>query len=507
MSLLLTAFVAASIAVFSYYIWIWTYWRRRGIPGPLGVPFLGNTWNLLSHENPPPLQLQKWTKKYGKTYGYTESRRKIMVISDPEMVQELLVKKFDNFHGRLPNPLADDPDKAKRTNLFMAQGIRWKRLRAIASPSFSNNNLKKLKDTVEDCALELMGHIEKNDNGESLNLLKFYQEYTMEVIGRVAMGQTESKMFKNPMIDVFLRIFSNDRWLMVFLATLIPGFVDLFHFALEHLPTSNPFMKLLFDTNQAITKRMKERESDAAKGIENQEPTDFIDMFLNARADTDFFNDSRDFSKENINFSKTLTTDEVVSQCMVFLIAGFDTTALSLSYTSHLLATHPEIMKKVQNEIDECCPNPSVSFDQLARLKYLDCVIKETLRLYPLATIGNNRKCMKSTTLGDISVEQGTYVWVDAWSLHHDQKVWGDDADEFVPERWLETDVVRNNAWIPFGHGPRQCIGMRLALMEEKLLLVHLLRKYDFCTGPRNRNTFEPRRKSDDRAGSRPPLS
>ena len=85
--------------------------------------------------------------------------------------------------------------------------------------------------------------------------------------------------------------------------------------------------------------------------------------------------------------NRQLTTSEIVGQCIVFLIAGYDTTALSLSYSTFLLATHPEIQSKLQEEVDRECTNPEISFDQLSKLKYMDCVIKETLRLYPLGTL------------------------------------------------------------------------------------------------------------------------
>ncbi|VDM68254.1 unnamed protein product, partial [Strongylus vulgaris] len=90
----------------------------------------------------------------------------------------------------------------------------------------------------------------------------------------------------------------------------------------------------------------------------------------------------------------------------------------------------------------------------------------------------NSRQCMKSTTLGNVQIEEGTFVMVDTLSLHYDPEIWGKDANEFRPDRWLESSRPVA-AWIPFGLGPRQCIGMRLAQLEEKLVLAHLLRRFD----------------------------
>ncbi|KAK6020123.1 hypothetical protein OSTOST_14229 [Ostertagia ostertagi] len=112
-------------------------------------------------------------------------------------------------------------------------------------------------------------------------------------------------------------------------------------------------------------------------------------------------------------------------------------------------------------------------------MKYLDSVMKESLRMYPLAQIANARRCMKATTLGGIPIEEGEFVVADTMSLHYDKEIWGNDADVFRPERWMESSGRPLAAFLAFGLGPRQCIGMRLAHMEEKLLLAHLLKRYN----------------------------
>ncbi|CAD6192052.1 unnamed protein product [Caenorhabditis auriculariae] len=474
-----------------FYLWQWTYWWRRGVTGPWSYPVIGNSWTLLDLENPTPLQLREWSKKYGKVYGIQEGVRNVLVLSDPAMVQEVFVKQFDNFHGRKTNPLLFNSQNAPRIHVFNAEGNRWKRLRTISSPTFTNNNLKKIRQTVEDSALELLQHIEKHSN-EPINFLSYFQEFTMDVIGRIAMGQTETKMFHNPLLEPLKKFFTgNERWKMVLLASAVPSAAKYIRSALLAFPAiaGNNFASLMKACETAVFDRIKLREKDAEKGIEPGEPTDFIDLFLDARADV-HFEDNADFEKQSLKVLRQLTTDEIIAQCFVFLVAGFDTTALSLSYAAYLLATHPEAQKKLQKEIDDVLTTPSISFEELGNLKYMDAVIKETLRLYPLAALANSRRCMNPTILGGIPIEKDTFIWLDTWSIHRDTSVWGENAKDFVPERWLDAEV-KNNAWIPFGHGPRQCIGMRLALMEEKLLLSHILRRYDLCVGAKTEIPLE----------------
>lgn len=97
---------------------------------------------MMDHENPPFLQLKKWTSQYGKVYGITEGLLRTLVISDTNLIHEVFVKQYDNFYGRNLNPIQGDPNREKRVTLFSAQGHRWKRLRTIANPTFSSNNLR-----------------------------------------------------------------------------------------------------------------------------------------------------------------------------------------------------------------------------------------------------------------------------------------------------------------------------------------------------------------------------
>ncbi|CAA88610.1 Putative cytochrome P450 CYP13A1 [Caenorhabditis elegans] len=483
-------FSAIFVAVFSYYIWQWTFWRRRGVVGPMGFPVLGVFLNSLDNNFPFPLQCREWTKKFGKIYGFTEGTLKTLVISDPELVHEVFVTQYDNFYGRKRNPIQGDSEKEKRTNLFAAQGFRWKRLRAISSPTFSNSSLRKLYQTVEDSALELLRHIEKQSaGGKQIDMLKFYQEFTLDVIGRIAMGQTDSQMFKNPIMPIVSKLFQGNFAKLFLIGGIFPTFlVEIIRQILLKNLKVGSFRKINEITLDAIHNRIKQREEDQKNGIEIGEPADFIDLFLDAKAeDVEHFGENNgDFSKSTTYTNRQLTTEEIVGQCTVFLIAGFDTTALSLSYATYLLATHPEIQKKLQEEVNRECPNPEVTIDQLSKLKYMECVFKEALRLYPLGAFANSRRCMRNTKLGNMKVEVGTMIQVDTWTLHTDPNIWGDDAEDFKPERWQTPNsdqIYQKSGYIPFGLGPRQCIGMRLAYMEEKILLVHILRKFTFETG------------------------
>ncbi|KAF1764838.1 hypothetical protein GCK72_004788 [Caenorhabditis remanei] len=434
---ILSSVLTGIIGLFSYFLYHWSYWIRHGISGPRGYPVVGVSNITYNGDYPPYLRIKEWGKIYGPIFGFTEGIKKTLVISDPEIVNEVFVKQFDNFYGRKLNALHGDPEKDKKASMFMAQGFRWKRLRTISSPTFSNNSLRKVTGTIEECSLELLRHIEnQTTDGQQIDMLHFYQEFTLDVIGRIAMGQTDSQMFQNPLFPHVRSIFGESRQKIMMIGAVSPAMVDLLKWAIQRfgnfLPSKTDPSLIWKTVEKAVQKRIEERSKD-----ENypEEPQDFIDLFLDAKSE-EVENDisSKDYSLKNSHakISKRLTKDEIISQCTLFIIAGFDTTALSLSFTTYLLATHPEVQRKLQAELDRECQDSEITFDHLSKLKYLECVMKETLRLYPLAS----PTCMNDTVIGDgIRIEKGVHVVANTWAIHTDPKIWGDDANKFKPER------------------------------------------------------------------------
>ena len=164
------------------------------------------------------------------------------------------------------------------------------------------------------------------------------------------------------------------------------------------------------------------------------------------------------------------------------MLAGYETTSTALSYITYALAAHPDEQKKLQNHIDEHFqPTPQQmfpSYDSLADLEYLDMFIRETLRIYPIAPIVLNRQSTEPFHIDGIgTIPAGTRIAADIYQLHFDPELWGPvDPKEFYPERFATKRHPM--AWIPFGAGPRNCVGMRFALMEMKMALVCLLSRY-----------------------------
>jgi cytochrome P450 len=161
------------------------------------------------------------------------------------------------------------------------------------------------------------------------------------------------------------------------------------------------------------------------------------------------------------------------------MIAGYETASTALAYVTYILATHPEEQKKLQNHIDFYLNNDTIlDYEILNKMDYLDWFIRETLRMYPITPIIINRECFEQIDLPGLGrIYPGTKLTLDMYSLHYDNDLWGPvDTKIFYPERFA---TKRHPvAWVAFGAGPRNCIGMRFALTEIKFTIIRILQNY-----------------------------
>ncbi|GMT17119.1 hypothetical protein PFISCL1PPCAC_8416, partial [Pristionchus fissidentatus] len=249
-----------------------------------------------------------------------------------------------------------------------------------------------------------------------------YCEYTMDTIGRLVMGQKESMIFQNPRVAVaqslFLRNFDQPL-IHLNLAAPIINKVTMWSAKKFGSSLSAAEDELMAEMDKAVRERIKKREVDNSVCAET---ADFIDLFLDFASEM-AASEKTEFKMSESQVSKNLSVDEVVAQAVIFLLAGFDTTANALGYTSWMLATHPEILKRCREEIDEVCCDESISYEYLQNLNYVEAVCKETLRFFPLGAFANSRQCMRYTDVCGLIIENGTNVQVDTYGLHFDPAI------------------------------------------------------------------------------------
>lgn len=174
--------------------------------------------------------------------------------------------------------------------------------------------------------------------------------------------------------------------------------------------------------------------------------------------------------------------DEIVGNSILFLLVGYDTTSNALTFTAHNLATHPACQEKLIEEIDAILGKEQPNYNNVQKMEYLERVLCETLRLYPSAC-RTHRLAEMDIVIEGYTVPNGTDISFPIYSIHRDPRFW-ENPTRFDPERFTPENKAKRHpyAYLPFGHGPRSCIGMRLAQVEMRLAIVSILQHYRFKT-------------------------
>ncbi len=293
-------------------------------------------------------------------------------------------------------------------------------------------------------------------------MLDFFSTLTLEVILSTAFGVDANIQMgeSSEMIEKAQEVFR------------IPPIVRL----LARLPFGSSILGLL-----ALLRGNQNYFPDIAKQIiktrRQQGPTgrkDLLQLMMNANVET---------TEEGVS---RLTDDEIIAQAVIFLLAGFETSSNTLGFTLYHLVVEPDIQDKLRTEIKEAMETNAKKplYEVAQNIEYLDCVIKEGQRLCPTAA-QVNRECSEDYDLNGIHIPAGTEVIIPIYFLHRDSGAW-QDPETFHPERFRSPAKDTRHAFqfLPFGAGPRNCIGMRFALMEIKIALVKILMRFKFERSP-----------------------
>ncbi|CAN6578539.1 unnamed protein product [Malus baccata var. baccata] len=191
--------------------------------------------------------------------------------------------------------------------------------------------------------------------------------------------------------------------------------------------------------------------------------------------------------KDGNNDDQRISVDDLVDECKTFYFAGQETTNTSLGWTVFLLALHTNWQEEARKEVIELFGKQAPNLDGIAKMKTMSMILNESLRLYPpFASFG--RKVEREVRLGNVSVPANVELIVSNLSFHHDPRIWGEDTQLFKPERFAEgiAKATNNNigAFVPFGIGPRSCVGLNFAINEAKIVLSMILQRYSFTLSP-----------------------
>uniref|UniRef100_A0A914ZD03 Cytochrome P450 n=1 Tax=Panagrolaimus superbus TaxID=310955 RepID=A0A914ZD03_9BILA len=309
---------------------------------------------------------------------------------------------------------------------------------------------------------------------------------TFAVISRSAMG-TDEEFGKSDYLQKVLGLLGTRETAKSLTLTFFAGtydflkitkYLQIFAFILTNVKYATQMREKV---DKAITER--ENESVDEKGNRHQ---DFLDFLREAQEDDLDTTNKADFDTK---IPKKLTRDELIGSATTFLIAGADTTATLIYYCIYELALHPKYEKTILQEINDfnIFNDDDVNYNNVKNLEFLERFVKEAARLHPFAYSVTPRRAIESVILqcsdgSSIQIDKGTCILPNIPVITTNEKVWGKDASEFNPDRFLPENSENRHpmAWLPFGAGPRICPGKTLAIYETKATLVRLLLEFKF---------------------------
>ncbi|KAK1416214.1 hypothetical protein QVD17_32003 [Tagetes erecta] len=470
------------LALFKFFYKFWWVPTRikyvmnsQGIRGPRYSFIYGNNKEIsnmitestsfpmdISHYTFPRVQphIDSWLRIYGKNILYWQGPQAELVVTEPKLLREIMNVREISMGKVEVWPIYN---KMLGGGLVFSQGDKWAKQRKLATHAFNGERLKNIVPaTIESVEVMLKRW---NDVGtKEKEVYKEFKTMTSEVISRIVFGSS---------YEQGKQIFEMQGALSLLAAknmsqTRLPGFGMIFKDK-DDLETE----KLLASIRDLIMQMISEREKKMISGDEENSGIDYLGILLKARHDID----------DNYK----LSIQDVIDECRTFYIAGHGTISLLLTWVTLLLAIHTEWQEKARKEVQEVFGSQNPSSEGLARLKKMGMIINETLRLYPPG-ICVTRKVLKETRVGNLVLPPNLSIQIPTLALHHDIEIWGEDAHLFKPQRFSEgvANIVNNNpgAFIPFGYGPRICVGANYAINEAKITLAMILQRYRFSLSP-----------------------
>lgn len=458
--------VALAAAIFW---WVKTFtlpWlKMRHIPGPKGHWFYGNLDEWM--DMGPIEATEKWKEQHGSIFKIFLVNRPLVLVSDPDALGQVLTT-LSVFNGRdMVNGVS-----ANDKSLLFSHGALWKRLKAIWTQMFTVNQLKELCTWVTSIVDNCVSAIGDVGDGNTFEFHNRAKRFTMSVLLTAAFGLNLEHMGldKSGEEDIPGQVMAvvadqkmrgaNKLFFALFQLLRVPDYI-----AIKFASTA------LQNSFQRFTDMMKDSlHSHRNKTMTSRMQKDFVNLMLKAQTQL----------KPG---ETTLTDEEVLENLRMFLVSGYETTAGSLAFVVFNIAQRPDVEKKLLAEIDKYNDGKAPTLDDLENYKYMLWIMYESMRMNPI-TPQTFRSTEQDFHLnGKVLIPKGTTIITPFRLMHYDRTLWG-DPEKFRPERHDETSEEFKKrhayAFLPFGGGPRKCVGYKFALMEMKKALIALYRNYTF---------------------------
>ncbi|XP_071832483.1 cholesterol 24-hydroxylase-like isoform X2 [Apostichopus japonicus] len=408
--------------------------------------------------------LVKWQKTYGSVFAMHIFDKASVVCMEPSVVRELLINtktsKPYKFYGVFQNACGK---RLGGNGLFSElDNKRWERNRKILSPPFKRGYLIDLMYQYNNSVDELITYLRPKADGKTEILMADeFNKVAMDIIAKVAFGLNDLNVISNgdaPHCRAARHIFAG---------------------IMAHLV--HPFIR--FDPREASRNTVRKTQ-DAIDLIRKMGKNCILERLADMNEGRDYPNDIlTHILQASSGLKGNFGLEEMIDEFVSFFVAGQDTTGQLMSFTYEIVGRHPDIYKKLQEEVDAVIgDNDSITYDNTCKLEYMNLVLKEVLRWAP-PVAGMQRRSVRDFVVNGYKIPAGTRVWLSHYALGRDERFW-DNPEKFDPERFREENNRRLHAYFPFALGPRNCLGQHFAMIEAKVVIAKLLQKFDFTLVP-----------------------
>ncbi|XP_055612267.1 probable cytochrome P450 28a5 [Uranotaenia lowii] len=473
MLLTLSLIVGAIGALYLYLVWNFDYWTKRNVPGPKPLPFLGNFPSFFLRNQHSLEEIDEIYRAYKSKVNFVglfSQRSPRMLVISPQLARDVLSKQFKNFHD---NEFADftnkDADPLFGRNPFMLSGEEWKSKRSEITPAFTTLRMKALYSLIEDVCGRMTTYLKANQ-GAPLETKELAAKFTTDAVSNCIFA-ADAQSFTDENAEIRKqgrRLLSTSPLALLVLTvmSLCPPLARLLKLRLIPKDIERFFTNLMADA-------VRYRESNSIKR------DDYLEHLI------------------SLKNKKEISEVDMAAHGVTFFIDGFETSSVAISYTLYEIAKHPAVQKRLRQELNDATPkNDSITFEALQELPYLDQVINEALRLWPPAGL-ISKKCtepiqVELTPNQNVLIGKEVCAMISIWSLQRDPEYYENplkfDPDRFSPENGGVNQYREKGCYMPFGDGPRQCLGMRFAKMQVKRGIYEVIKKFEVTVNPKTKD-------------------
>ncbi|XP_021705929.1 probable cytochrome P450 28a5 [Aedes aegypti] len=452
--------------VYHYLTWNFNYWKYRGVPGPLPKPFLGTFSSTFTQKEHPIEENNRIYREYRKDVpfigGFSFRSPQLFALS-PTLVKDILVKYHKHFRANEVGGTFDSKaDPLLARNPFFLDGEEWRSKRAQITPAFTNSRLKALLPIMDNICNNMVSYIDRHIPNGPIESKELSAKYTTDVVSSCIFGaeggsltsdrseirEMGNALFQQTFMFIVLAVISS-------IAPILKRFVKL---SLIPKSIENYFVGLM-------TEAVRKRKASGTKQV------DYLDHLI------------------NLQEQKEISILDMAAHGVTFFIDGFETTSEVLGFSLLELSIDKEIQNRLRQEIHSA-EDGQLTFETIMELPYLDQIVNETLRKWPPA-YALSKRCTEEITFRlkdnhEVLIEKGITAILPIWAIHLDKEFYP-DPNRFNPDRFSEEDgghsvryYQEKGVFLPFGDGPRACIGRRIGLLQVKRALVEIVKNYDF---------------------------